>query len=424
MGDLPSMKRIYALAIVQCAALGALTAPAVVGLSMMIARMVGDAEAPGALSIVVAAGSAAAMVANPLMGWCADRTPARYGGRRIWIIGGAFGGLAGSVAVAFAPDPLALGLAWVLTQIAYNAAFAAVNSMVSRGLAPEHRVRLGAVFSAVAFIGTLPGLLAAGLFAEDTVTMILVVPLGAALLMTVMAVRLRDPDASAPRVRPEGRRFEELRAILTRPFLAAMTVRLVFAVELAAGLVFGLYLFMDRWALAEHDAARLVSLSTLVGVAGLLSASGTLALVRRTPRETRLLGVAAVLLAVAMIGRAVAPSPGIFIVATFAAGAAIGLGSVATRAIVQGLLPPDRAAFGLGVFNVANTLAPIVAPLIAAALLGLGRGVVADPYAGMYVLLAVPVLGCLALLPAFRSVAARGGETSEQAEPVGARDRL
>lgn len=420
------MKRIYALAIVQCAALGALTAPAVVGLSVLISRMVGEGAAPAALSGVVAVGSAAALVANPLFGWCADRTPRRYGGRRGWIIGGALGGVAGSAAVAFAPDPAALGLAWAFTQVAYNACFAGVNSMVSRGLAPEHRLRVGAVFSAVALVGTLPGLIITAVFAHDVVTMMLAVPVGAAILMPVVALTLRDPDERAPIA--EGttwRRIGELRAILTRRFLAVMAVRFVFAVELTAGLVFGLFLFTDRWGLVENDAVRLVAGSTFVGAAGLLCASVSVALLgHRAPRETRLLGVATIGLTLAMLARALAPTPEVFVIATFFAGVAIGLSFVSTRAIVQGLLPQTRAAFGLGVFNVANTLAPIVAPLIATALLALGRGAVADPYAGMYVLLAVPVLACLALLPVLRRPESGEMPGSEQSEFAGARDGL
>ncbi|WP_203136395.1 MFS transporter [Microbacterium sp. JZ31] len=422
------MKRIYALAAVQCAALGALTAPVVVGLSLMITRMVGDTAAPGALGVVVAAGSAAAMVANPLIGWCVDRTPRRFGGRRIWIIAGVLGGLAGSVAVAFAADPASLLVAWVATQAAYNGCFAGVNSMLSRDLAPEQRVRAGAVFSAAATIGTLPGLAAAAVFAADTVTMTLVVPVLAVVVVTAVVLVLRDPDAPASAADEGvagGWRLVELRTLLTGRFLAVMAVRFVLSLELTAGLVFALYLFMDRWDLAEHDAVRLVSAATLVGAAGLLTASVTLALLgRRAPRETTLLGAALIVLTAAMLGRALAPTPVLFYVATFAAGVGIALGFASSRAIVQGLLPPTRAAFGLGVFNVGNALGGIVAPLIATALLSAARAVGVDGYAGMYVLLTVPVLACLAVLPVLGRPVAPTGSGLEQSELARAGDRL
>lgn len=422
------MKRIYALAVVQCAALGALTAPAIVGLSLMITRMVGDTAAPAALGVVIATGSAAAMIANPLFGWCIDRTPQRFGGRRGWIIAGALGGLAASAAVAFADDPAALGLAWVLAQVAYNACFAGVNSMLSRGLAPALRVRAAAVFSAVAMLGTLPGVAIAAVFAADVVTMTLAMPVLAALAVTALVLALRDPDEPAPDSPEDGRsvwRLEELRAMLTAPFVAVMAVRFVFALELTAGLVFALYLFMDRWDMTEHDGVRLVSASTLFGGAGLLTATAILALLRRrTPSETALLATATGVLTVAMLGRALAPTPEVFQVATFVAGAGIGLGFASSRAIVQGLLPPARAAFGLGVFNVAGTLAAIVAPLVATVLLDAARGVGLDAYATMYVLLAVPVLACLALLPVLRRRPAVAPVALEQTELASARDDL
>ena len=398
-----AMKRIYALAVVQCAVLGALTAPVVVGLSLMVTRLVGDEDAPTALGMIIACGSAAAMIANPLIGWCVDRTPRRRGGRRVWLLGGAVAGLAGSTAVAFAGDIPSLLLAWVGTQAAYNACFAGVNSLVSRGLAEEHRVRVGAVFTAVSFLGVLPGLAAAALFSASTVTMTLAVPAVATVVVFVIALRLRDDDAPVSDAMAARGRAVDLRAILTRPFVAVMTVRFVIGVELTAGLVFALYLFRDRWDLAEPEAVRLVSATTLVGSLGLLLASLLLSVVRRRrPRPGALLGAALVVLAAGMIARAVAPTPLAFQAATFFAGAAIGIGFASTRAVVQSVLPPDHAAFGLGVFNIANTLSAIVAPPLASGLLAVAGGAGWDPYAGMYVMLALPVLACIAVLPALR----------------------
>ena len=420
------MKRIYALAVLQCAALGALTAPAVVGLSLMITGMVGDTDAPAVLGAVVASGSAAAMIANPLIGWCVDRTPRRLGGRRVWIVAGALAGLAGSIAVALAGDPAGLVAAWIGTQAAYNACFAGVNSMLSRGLAPEHRVRAGAVFSAASIVGVIPGLIAAAVFTTDTVAMTLVVPVLSLPLMAIVALMLPDPDLpSGQSPEADGGGWQlELRTLVTKRFLAVMVVRFVLALELAAGLVFALYFFKERWDLPDHDAVRLVSVSTLVGAAGLLLASVTIAALRRRElSETALLGAALVVLTVAMLGRAFASTPLVFQIATFVAGVGIALGFASSRAIVQGLLPAAHAAFGLGVFNVANTLAGIVAPLFATLLLSVPRSFDLDRYAAMYLLLALPVLACLALLPVLRGRGTDGGNL-QQPEFASARDGL
>src|SRR5690554_4883476 len=99
------MRRILALGSLRALVMAALTAPSVVGLSLLVIQSVGAERAPGVLVTISALGSAAAMVANPLFGWCADRWPGRGGSRRGWLVGGAAVGLAGSLVVATATEP-------------------------------------------------------------------------------------------------------------------------------------------------------------------------------------------------------------------------------------------------------------------------------------------------------------------------------
>src|SRR5690554_5135714 len=93
-------RRVLALGGLRALVMAALTAPAVVGLSLLVIEGVGADRAPGVLVTISALGSVAAMVANPLLGWCADRWPGRDGSRRWWLVGGAAAGLAGSLLVA------------------------------------------------------------------------------------------------------------------------------------------------------------------------------------------------------------------------------------------------------------------------------------------------------------------------------------
>ncbi|MDN3311957.1 MFS transporter [Microbacterium oryzae] len=392
------MRRILLLALAQCAVLGSLTAPAVVGLSILVRSLVGADAAPPALAMVVAAGSATAMVANPLFGWAADRSRV---GRRVWLAGGAVAGLLASAAVVFAADAVWLAAAWMLAQAAYNACFGAINGLLSAHLTPQNRTRAAGVFSAASIIGALPGLALAALLPHSVTGMILAVPAVAAVAILLIARRLPDDDGPASRT---GHVRPAIRPVLTRPFLAAALVRFVLSVELAAGLTFGLYLFLDRWRLPEVEAVRLVSLATLLGAVGVAATAALIAsspLARADPRS--ILAVGLVLLAAAMVGRGLATAIGPFLVATAVAGVGIGAGYTATRSLVQAALPPESSAFGLGIFNVANTLAPVVAPLLAGALL-LPRSEpwLLDSYGTMYVLLAIPVLACLGALPWLR----------------------
>ena len=102
------MTRILQLAVMQCAALGALTAPAVVAVSLLVRRMVGNDSAPDVYALIDAAAALTAMIAAPLCGLLADRTMSRLGRRRPWLLGGAVVGLLGSAAMAWASGPVIL----------------------------------------------------------------------------------------------------------------------------------------------------------------------------------------------------------------------------------------------------------------------------------------------------------------------------
>lgn len=392
------MRRVLVLAVAQSAVLAALTPPAVVGLSLLAQRWASGTEAPVLLSVALACGAAAAMVSNPLFGRLVDRTPTRLGGRRMWLVLGAVGGLAGSAWVASASGPLEVTLAWVTTQACYNACFAAVNGLVSVGLRPEDRTRAAGVLTAVAYIGTLPGLAVAALFATDLVLMTVLLPVIALGVTTVVALAVADDSGPERPSAPRG----ELRALASRPFVVAFVVRIALSTELTAGLIYGLYLFQDRWSMPVADAVRWVSLSTLAGAVGLVTAAIVLALVRSLRAQPALLLTIAVLgTCAAMLGRGFAPTPATFVLASVVAGTSIGIGTTITRAIVQGALPPDRAAFGLGVFNVANTGATVAAPLVAGGLLAVSTALsLDDPYRAYYALFAAPLL--LLLIPLLR----------------------
>lgn len=414
------MRRVVLLALAQASVLAALTPPAVVGLSLIAQRWGSAAEVPVLLSIAITCGSIAAMVCNPLFGRLVDQTPARLGGRRPWLVLGAIGGLAGSLWVASATEPLEVTLAWVATQASYNACFAAVNGLLSVDLRAQHRTRAAGLLTAVSYVGTLPGLAVAALFPTDTVLMTVLLPVVALAATGAVASIVADPRPGERPVAPRG----ELAALISRPFIIAFAVRFALGTELTAGLIYGLYLFQERWDLPVADAVRWVSLTTFAGALGLVAAAIVLALVRPARvSPAALLAVAVVGTSLAMLGRGFAPTPELFLVASVLAGASIGVGSTVSRAVVQGTVPPARAAFGLGVFNIASMGAAVVAPLIASAFLTAGAALLAeDAYLAYYVLFAAPMP--LLLIPLLRSRhllrAASTGPAGLVAEPVAA----
>lgn len=397
------MRRVYLLAAFRCLVLAALTAPAAVGLSVIVHDMVEGDRAPEVLALITSAGAAAAMAANPLFGWLADLTRSPVGRRRPWLMGGALVGLLGALAMVWAPGVWWLAAAWVLTQTAYNACFGALNGWVSEGLAPELRRKAAGVFSAAAFVGILPGLALAAIFPGNITIMFLTLPVVAALVIGLVAVRIDDPARdidvhSDPRARG-------LRRTVSREFAAVWLTRLVFAVPMSATLVFGLFMFTTRWDLPVNQAVRLTTLVTLTGAVGVVTSSISLTLMRREKSgEKRLLAIALPTLAFTIGGWAFAPTPLVFAALALVGGLAVGVGYTCTRALAHAILPHDESAFGLGILNVATTLAAVVAPLMAGGLLALGARLgLMDDYAGMLVLLAMLTLAAtfvVAMVPA------------------------
>ena len=409
-------RRVLALGGLRALVMAALTAPSVVGLSLLVIQRVGADRAPEVLVTISVLGSAVAMVANPLCGWGADRWPGRGGSRRWWLIVGAAVGLAGSLMVATATEAWALAAGWMIAQAGYNGCFGALNALVSTLLSARWHQRAAGIFSASAYLGTLPGLAIAALAADRLAIMILTLPVVALVVIVIAAPFLPSPlkpSTSPPATQVSGEAGPArasavwarllspgVRRALRGPFVTVVALRVVIAAELSAGLTFAVYMALDRWSMTGAEAAGFAVTMSVVGSAGIVVASLLLALPwsRRLSERTWLV-VALVGIAASSVGRGFAFEVPVFLVVTFIAGLAIGLGVTATRSAAHAALPPDESGLGLGLLNVGNTLGPIVGPVLAGNALGLGLFAgFGDDYVGMFVVLALPALLAIPLV--------------------------
>lgn len=402
-------RRVLALGGLRALVMAALTAPSVVGLSLVVIQAVGHERAPGLLVVISALGSAVAMLANPLLGWCADRWPGRHGTRRWWLVGGAATGLGGSLLVATATEVWVLAAGWMIAQAGYNGCFSALNGLVSTLLNSRWHQRAAGIFTASAYLGTLPALAIAALAANHVALMVLTFPVVALVVIVVAAPILPTPPSTQAGTTPGATRASALknswltpgvRRVLRGPFAVVVVVRLVIAAELSAGLTFGVYVAMTRWSATVTEAATFAVMMTVVGSVGVVLASLLLALPwSRQFGDRPWLLVALSGIAVSSLGRGFAFEVPVFLVATFVGGLAIGCGMTATRSATHAALPRDESGMGLGLLNVGNTLGPIVGPLLAGGALGLGLFAGAgDDYVGMFVVLAVPALIAMLLV--------------------------
>lgn len=418
-------RRVLALAGLRALVMAALTAPSVVGLSLLVIEAVGTERAPSVLVTISALGSAVALVANPVLGWCADRWPGRDGTRRWWLVGGAAVGLAGSLVVATAGEPWMLAAGWMIAQAGYNSCFGALNGLVSTLVTRSWHQRAAGMFVASSYLGALPGLAIAALAADQLALMVLTLPVVTLVVIVAAAPFMPSPTLAnralpeavegAPNDGPTGstpapasalKLSPGVRRVLRGPFAAVVMLRMVFAAELSAGLTFAVYVALDRWSMNAAEAAGFAVTMSVVGSAGIVTSSVLLALpwLRRIGDRSWLL-IALVGLAASSVARGFAFEVAVFLVATFAAGMALGVGITATRSAAHAALPPHESGLGMGLLNIGNTVGPIVGPILAGWALALGiLATAGDDYVGMFVVLTVPALLAMPLVRWVRAV--------------------
>ncbi|SJN40920.1 major facilitator superfamily MFS_1 [Microbacterium esteraromaticum] len=402
-------RSVYLLAAVNLVTLGSLTAPVVAAIPLKIAAMLPEQHRATALATVLTLGGLAALLANPLFGALSDRTRGRLGRRRPWMLGGAIAGFGGIAFLAVADSDPAIIVSWVFTKTAFNAVFAAAAALLADTVPPRRRAAASGVFTAAAFVGTLPPLLLAALFPEHVVLVSFIMPLTA---LVVVAVAMTVPDrADAGFARaPQGIRAASFRVPFPKAFIAVWLQRLAMQLAFTLATAFTLYLVIDRMSKSPVEATPIAMVATLIGGAGVVvgAALGG-AWASRIQRYLPFLVFGSLGLAAGATVRSIADAPVLLWAAAACGGLAVGTYLAVNLALAMHVIPRQRAGTYLGLLNVAEAFPQVVAPLTAAALLHIGPADpisgVADNYVILYATAAVIALLSLATLPALRHTA-------------------
>lgn len=360
-----------------------------------------DKEA--ALALVLGAGAACSLVANPLFGALSDRTRSRFGRRKPWIALGFTGGAVALGLLAAAPAIPLVVLGWCAVQILLNAPFAALSAAVpddvpatQRGTAAGY---LGLAFVVGVGLGT--GLAVLGSVIEGGVTGGQGTSTGY-LLCALCALLCCLPyvlTGQQPHPAPETawRWGEFLRGFWINPvrhpdFGWGFITR--FLVNLGNSIVL-LYLFFflsDVVGLADPASGVLV-LVAVYSVAMLASVvvAGTLS--DRLGRRRVFVTGGALVMAGAAVLISVWPTWSGALMTAVALGIGFGAFSAVDFALLTQVLPAARdRGKDLGVLNIASSLPQVLAPAMAAPIVtGLGYSVLYLVAAGIEVAGAVLV---------------------------------
>jgi MFS family permease len=321
----------------------------------------------------------AALVALPVFGALCDRTRSRWGRRRIWVIGGVAGYVAGLLLTGAADSWPTVAGAWLVAQLGMYAAMAGLTATVADDVPPEQRGTVSAAIYGPQALGIVVGLglvTALGGSAGSGYPALAVVLLLAA-LPWVLRTRETEPGDSA---RPRSLRTA-LRSTWDAPgrspdYAWAFAGRLLVNLGNALGTTYLLYFLTDGLRVADPEGSLLI-LTLVYLVATVAATWGGGVLSDRTGRRRIFVAGAAVLQALACAVLVIAPSWPSALLAGLLLGAGYGCYTSVDQALVTQVLPdPDAVAGELGVMNVAavapQALAPLMAALVIAELGGYG----------------------------------------------------
>lgn len=364
-------------------------------------------ESVVAFGIISGIAGAFALVVYPLAGALSDRTTARWGRRKPWILSGTLGFAASLVLLGLQTTMVGIGIFWVLAIVAFCVLTAALTAMISDQIPVGQRGIASAWISAPQAVGLILGVL---LIVALELTVVLGYIVVAVLLVAlVVPFLVIAPDARLAR---DQRPAFSARTLVAGFWISprrypdfAWTLLGRILVNIGNALGTTLLLFFLIYGLGREDAATdllilIVVYTVFIVVSSLLVGQWSDRIARRKP----FVMFSALAQAVAALLLALVPDFGVALVASAFLGVGYGAFLSVDQALATQVLP-DAAARGkdLGVMNIATTVPQAVAPLLGAgivAVLATLTGAIATGFVGLFLISGVvTILGALAVLP-------------------------
>lgn len=368
-----------------------------------LAQDVAPDSKEAALAWITGAGAFASIIFNPLAGALSDRTTARWGRRKPWVLLGALVGSLAIVALGVPGTVLGLAVIWFLAQVSINAAYAGLTATVPDQVPVSQR---GLVSGWIGLAQTL------GVVLGVAIVSFLVIDLRSGLLVTAaLLVILVLPFVLGARDVPLGREQQppfQFGAWIARfwisprqypDFAWAWLTRFLMMLGNAMATLYLLFWLQDEVGYAEPEQGQTV-LIALYAFGTMLTAVVFGKLSDRSGRRKIYVIAATVVMAVAAVILAFFPVFPAAMLAALILGLGYGMYLGVDQALVTQVLPRavDRGR-DLGVINIANSAPQVLAPVIAAPIVTGAGG-----YTTLYLLTAAITLLSAVLVTRIRSV--------------------
>lgn len=377
----------------------AILTPVMLTLPLKVQTLVGSQHEAGAFGLVTAIGAIFAIICNPLGGRLSDRTTARFGMRRPWIIGGAVGGVLSLFLIAVATSLWMVILGWCLTEIFINSAQSAANATVADQVPPERRGLVSGVVGIGLPLALLAGSVVVNAFGGYTARF--VVP---GVLMVVFAaffvLTLKDRRLEQRPPRFGWKQFAMSFVFNPRryPDFGWLWIgRFSIMFGYSGVQTYLVYLLGNRLGLKGGELTSVIVLANLGSAIAMVASSFLLgALSDRVGRRKPFVAVGSVIIALGLAMIAFAPDPAMIIVADTILGFGGGGFFAVDLALATEVLPnSEDTGKDLGVLVITNGLPQSIAPAIAPGIIALG-GAAISGYSLLYLVGAVvAVLGAV-----------------------------
>ncbi|NUP74390.1 MAG: MFS transporter [Sinomonas sp.] len=358
----------------------ALMAPALVSLAVRVAEVLPQSRTT-ALSLILSVGAFCALVANPFFGALSDRTRTKWGRRTPWLVGGFFVGVGGLLILSVASTLWALVLGWSITQIGFNASFAAIAALLSDIVPPKQRGRFASVLGIAQYASLMAATLLVSLVSSNVTAMFLVPAAVALAGIVVLLATIREPASPAGVRVPQFSMSSFIRGFWLNPpkhpdFTWAWLSRFFKTTAQWTFTSYQTFFLLDRYGYSPANVAGAVALSTAVSTALVVLSSAVCGwLSDRMGRRKVFVWSAALLIGIGLLLMSLHVPFALFLVFVGLIGAAQGTYAAVDLALIVDILPrKEDAAKDLGIQNIAGTLPQTLLPAVAPVFLAVGGG--------------------------------------------------
>jgi MFS family permease len=368
----------------------ALITPASVTLAIRVGQ-IDPAGKAASLALVASAGAAAALLANPIFGALSDHSTSRFGQRRPFILGGLLGGVLSIIAIGFAPTIPLVAAGWVLAQLFFNAAIAALISVLPERVPAEIRGKVSGWMGMTGQVGVVGGVFLIQLVGtQGWAPFVWPAVVGVALVLPFV-LTLRETPRTRDEVPPVSFRVLAsslwINPLKHRDFALAWLGRFLVWLSLYSLTTYKTYFLIDELGYTTSTVASVLTVAMFVlAVCIAISSIPAGWLSDKVGRRKPFVVGASLLFAVAMVVVASAGNVPQFIIGIGVAGIAQGLYMGVDYALVAEVLPDsrDQAAKGMGFFNLSSTIPQTLAPVLAPVLLSINASSGTGNYTSLF----------------------------------------